>query len=173
MVTRTLNTFLESGNCIEASKHLLSFALRQTQSTAGFLGVVLEGPVQRVLVHEGALLFNHRDECHESDDSNDHAPVQQLARQPFFEVPLGSNLLGEVIAQRRAQITNDIQMHRLPSGHPQIPHLLGVPICKNSETVAVLAVANRPGGYTTDQLRSLETACQATGLLYDNYRQSR
>ena len=38
--------------------------------------------------------------------------------------------------------------------------------------MAVLAVANRQGGYTTDQLRSLETACQATGLLYDNYRQS-
>jgi signal transduction histidine kinase/ActR/RegA family two-component response regulator len=173
MVTRTLNTFLESGNCIEASKHLLSFALRQTQSTAGFLGVVLEGPVLRVLVHEGALLFNHRDESHDSDSSNDHhAQVQQFARQPFFEVPLGSNLLVEVIAQRRALISNDIETHRLPSGHPQILHLLGVPICKGSETVAVLAVANRQGGYTTDQLRSLETACQATGLLYDNYRQS-
>ena len=115
-----------------------------------------------MLVHEGALLFNHRGE---SDEVTDHAPVQQLPRQPFLEVPLGSNLLGEVIAQRKALITNDIQIHRLPSGRPQILHLLGVPICKGSETVAVLAVANRQGGYTTDQLRSLETACQATGLL--------
>jgi hypothetical protein len=168
MVTRTLNTFLESGNCIEASKHLLSFALRQTQSAAGFLAVVLEGPVLRVLVHEGALLFHNRLDANES---NDHAQVQQLARQPFFEVPLGSNLLGEVIAQRRALLTNDIETHRLPPGHPQILHLLGIPICKGSETVAVLAVANRQGGYTAEQLRSLETACQATGLLYDNYRQ--
>jgi|HubBroStandDraft_2_1064218.scaffolds.fasta_scaffold00467_5 hypothetical protein len=82
VVTRTLNTFLESGNCIEASKDLLSFALRQTQSAFGFLGVVLEGPVLRVLVHESALLFNHRGE---SDEATDHAPVQQLAQQPFLK----------------------------------------------------------------------------------------
>ena len=33
-------------------------------------------------------------------------------------------------------------------------------------------MANRPGGYTGDELHSLEKMSKATGVLYDNYRQS-
>jgi two-component system cell cycle sensor histidine kinase/response regulator CckA len=36
----------------------------------------------------------------------------------------------------------------------------------------LIAVANRPGGYTGEEARSLETMSQATGVLYDNYRQN-
>ncbi len=38
--------------------------------------------------------------------------------------------------------------------------------------MGLIGVANRPGGYTGQELRYLETMSQATGVLYDNYRQS-
>jgi len=44
-VTQALTDFLDSGNWSAASQHLLTFAIQQTQSEYGFLGVILEGPV--------------------------------------------------------------------------------------------------------------------------------
>jgi PAS domain S-box-containing protein len=52
-VTHALNTFLDTGDWSQASRHLLSFAIRQTQSGMGFLGVVLDGPLLRILAHDG------------------------------------------------------------------------------------------------------------------------
>jgi len=52
-VTQALTDFLDSGNWSAASQHLLTFAIQQTQSEYGFLGVILEGPVLRVLAHDG------------------------------------------------------------------------------------------------------------------------
>ncbi|HEX4543914.1 MAG TPA: PAS domain S-box protein, partial [Candidatus Acidoferrum sp.] len=52
-VTQALTDFLDSGDWSAASQHLLTFAIQQTQSEYGFLGVILEGPVLRVLAHDG------------------------------------------------------------------------------------------------------------------------
>jgi hypothetical protein len=52
-VNHALNTFLDTGDWSAASRHLLSFALKETQSELGLLGAVLEGPVLRVLAHNG------------------------------------------------------------------------------------------------------------------------
>src|SRR5260370_15034361 len=60
----------------------------------------------------------------------------------------------------------------VPAGHPAIEAFLGVPIFKGQQAVGLIGVANRPGGYTGQELRYLETMSQATGVLYDNYRQS-
>ena len=48
MVTKTLNTFLESGNCIEASKHLLSFALHQTPSRNVYAKPVIASWIRKI-----------------------------------------------------------------------------------------------------------------------------
>lgn len=52
-VNHALNTFLDSGDWSAASRHLLSFALKETHSEFGLLGAVLEGSVLRVLAHDG------------------------------------------------------------------------------------------------------------------------
>jgi signal transduction histidine kinase len=48
---------------------------------------------------------------------------------------------------------------------------LGVPIFKGQETVGLIAVANRPGGYAEREQSCLHSLSQATGVLYDSYRQ--
>src|SRR5208282_4626596 len=79
-VTHALNVFLESGDWSRASQHLLSFALQQTQSEYGFLGVVLEGPVLRVLAHDG-IRWDERlaRELYESK-------MKQYANEGYFEL---------------------------------------------------------------------------------------
>ncbi|HEX8872629.1 MAG TPA: PAS domain S-box protein, partial [Candidatus Acidoferrum sp.] len=169
-VTQSLNAFLESGDFKAASQRLLTFAVEQTQSAYGFLGVVLDGPVLRVLAHNGIVWDKTLNrELYESK-------IEQYSRDGHFEVSHHDNLLGEVIYRGRTVISNapaqDPRSKGVPSGHPPMLNFLGVPIFKGSETVGLIAVANRTGGYSGDELRSLETMSQATGVLYDNYRQN-
>lgn len=169
-VTQALTDFLDDGNWSKASQHLLSFAVRQTQSEYGFLGVVLKGPVLRVLAHEGVTwdLQLNRDLYEEK--MKDHA------REGYFEIAHVHNLLGEVIEKGLPVVANspmtDARSGGLPAGHPSLNAFLGVPIFKGEEAVGLIGVANRAGGYTGQEVRYLETMSQATGVLYDNYRQT-
>jgi len=169
-VTLALNTFLESGDFSAASKHLLTHAVQQTMSGYGFLGVVLEGPVRRVLAHEGVA--SHPGMSGQLYEEK----LKQHAELGYFDVTHHDNLLGEVIYKGKTVVSNrasgDPRSGGVPSGHPPVESFLGVPIFKGSTVVGLIAVANRPGGYTGEELRSLETLSQATGVLYDNYLQS-
>ena len=164
------HTFLESGDWSAASQHLLAFASRQTQSELGLLAVVLEGPVLRVLAQqEMAWDRNQNGARYESK-------MKQLEENRYFEIEHPESLLGEVLHRGETVFSNDPphdpRSKGLPEGHPRLQNFLGVPIFKGPEIVALIGVANRPGGYTGEEAQSLETMCQMTGVLYDNYRQS-
>ncbi len=169
-VTHALNTYLEVGDWTAASRHLLAFAIQKTQSEYGFLGVVLEGQVLRILAHDGIVWDSKLNrELFEGK-------LNQFAVCGYFEVEHKHNLLGEIILKGETIITNcprsDPRAGGVPAGHPAMNSLVGVPIFKGKETVGLIAVANRPGGYTSQQVFHLESMSQATGILYDNYRQS-
>ena len=168
-VTHALNSFLESGDWSAASKHLLAHTLQQTKSESGFLGVLLDGPILRVLAHDG-LAWDPGVNCQLYD-----AKLKQQAAQGFFDVSYQKNLLGEVISRGQTVVSNqpssDPRSGGLPPGHPAVRSFLGVPIFKGSNVAGLIALANRPGGYTGEEMRSLEAMSQATGVLYDHYRQ--
>ena len=169
-VTQALSEFLVDGNWGKASKHLLSFAVRQTQSEYGFLGVVLKGPVLRVLAHEGVVWdVQLNRELYEEK-------MKERERDGYFEIAHVNNLLGEVIHRGVPVVANspasDPRSGGLPAGHPRMDAFLGVPIFKGDEVVGLIGVANRPDGYSGQEMRYLETMSQATGVLYDNYRQT-
>jgi hypothetical protein len=89
-VNHALNTFLDSGDWSAASHHLLSFALKETQSEFGLLGAVLEGPVLRVLAHNGI-------QCAQPGDHDLYeSKMKQYEKCGYFELELQQNLLGEV-----------------------------------------------------------------------------
>ncbi|HXN52938.1 MAG TPA: ATP-binding protein [Candidatus Acidoferrum sp.] len=167
-VTQALTDFLDSGNWSAASQHLLTFAIRQTQSQYGFLGVILEGPVLRILAHDG-IVWDVKLDRPLHEEKMQHA-------QGYFEVAHVHNLLGEVINKGGPVIANspgtDERSGGLPAGYPPMNAFLGVPIFKGQQAVGLIGVANRAGGYTEQEVRCLETMSQATGVLYDNYRQN-
>jgi two-component system cell cycle sensor histidine kinase/response regulator CckA len=169
-VTQALNTFLDTGDWSAASRHLLAFALSQTQSQYGFLGVALEENVLRVLAHDGIVWDMHLNRTMYEEK------IRQHATDGYFEVPAVHNLLGEVISKGKTVVANspgtDPRSGGLPAGHPPMYSFLGVPIFKGKETVGLIGIANRPGGYTGQELGYLETMSQATGVLYDSYRQN-
>jgi signal transduction histidine kinase/CheY-like chemotaxis protein len=149
---------------------LLAFAIQQTQSEYGFLGVILEGPVLRILGHDGATwdvklnrnLSEEKIQQHASGGDIQHAWVHKL--------------LGQVISKGEPVLSNqpddDPHSNGVPAGHSPIQTFLGVPIFKGQQAVGLIGVANRSGGYTGQEVRCLETMSQATGVLYDNYRQT-
>ena len=124
----------------------------------------------RVLAHEGVPWDKGGSrELYESK-------MTEYENAGYFDVAHEHNLLGEVIGKGRTIISNEPSREPsskgVPPGHPHLRALLGVPIFKGGEIVGLIAVANRPGGYSGDELRSLETMSQATGVLYDSYRQN-
>jgi len=169
-VTQALNTFLDTGDWSAASQHLLAFSIHQTQSQYGFLGVALEGNVLRVLAHDGMVWDLHLNRTIYEEKINQHGT------EGYFEVSHVHNLLGEVITKGETVIANspgtDPRSGGLPAGHPPMYSFLGVPVFKGKEAVGLIGVANRPGGYTGEELGYLETMSQATGILYDSYRQN-
>jgi PAS domain S-box-containing protein len=168
-VTHALNAFLETGNWKAASRRLLEFALEKTHSDSGCLGVVLEGGLLRILAQE-AITNDPRTGMGAPDAgiSNSETNLDSL-------LPIVSDLLKQVIAKREALVANSVQSAPLagqsPASHGHISSFLGVPIFKGAEIVGLIAVANRQGGYSGQEIRYLKMMSQATGVLYDNYRQ--
>jgi hypothetical protein len=127
-INHALTTFLDSGDWSAASRHLPSFALNETQSEFGLLGVVLEGPVLRVLAHNGI-------HCCESGD---HDPYESRLKQyeecGYFDLEHPKNLLGDIIQKAKTVVSiNPFGPHhsqRVPAGHPLFRSFLGVPIFK-------------------------------------------
>jgi two-component system cell cycle sensor histidine kinase/response regulator CckA len=169
-VTEALNLFLESGTWSAASQRLLTFAIQKTQSAYGFLGVVLGESVLRILAYDG-ITWDARinRELYEGK-------IRQHQEEGYFEVTHVGNLLGQVIAKGLTVIANspssDPRSGGLPPGHPPQSAFLGVPIFNGRETVGLIAVANRAGGYSTRETKYLRDLTHATGVLYDSYRQS-
>jgi signal transduction histidine kinase/CheY-like chemotaxis protein len=169
-VTQALNTYLEASDWSAASRHLLSFAIHKTQSQYGFLGVALEDGVLRVLAHDGvAWDMKLNREMYEEK-------VAQYAALGYFEVEHTHDLISEVIREGLTVVANspatDPRSGGLPAGHPPLTAFLGVPIFKGHETVGLIGVANRSGGYSEQETNCLQTLSQATGVLYDSYRQN-
>ena len=169
-VTRALNHFLDSGNWSAASQHLLAFAISQTKSDYGFLGVILDGLILRVLAQDGTV-WDIKLNPDLAEEKIPHPSESGLSE--FMSL---SSLLGKVIEKGETIAANGLEVDSgsggLPAGYASMHSFLGVPIFKEGVTVGILSVANCAGGYSGQELQYLETMCEATGALYENYRQS-
>lgn len=93
----------------------------------------------------------------------------QDVRKKGYRCPLNCfvlhGLYGYVIGSKRGFFTNDPQSHPysigVPTGHPSIKSFLGVPLIEEGKDVGLLAVANREGGYSYEQLEDLNAITQA------------
>ena len=83
--------------------------------------------------------------------------------------PLGSfklhGIYGRVLKDGKSLFTNDPGSHPdrigFPAGHPPLKAFLGVPLKREGKTIGIIAVGNREGGYTINQLESLEALAPA------------
>ncbi|MBI4401803.1 MAG: response regulator [Nitrospirae bacterium] len=167
-VSESMLAFLESGNWKEASARLLRSALDQTASEYGFIGVVTEERVLRILAHEGIVWDTSVNQEFYEQALNRYRDVG------YLEFTNLENLFGKVITSGEPVLSNDPSTDPrsggLPPGHPPLRHFLGIPIRKGSAVVGMIGVANRAGGYTRAEQAKIEILTGAAGILYDSYR---
>ncbi len=69
-------------------------------------------------------------------------------------------LFGQGLTSGQGFFTNDPANHAgsrgLPPGHPSVSCFLAVPLKRQGQTVGVLALANRPGGYGPEDMEAVE-----------------
>ncbi|MFA5604444.1 MAG: PAS domain S-box protein [Dehalococcoidales bacterium] len=67
---------------------------------------------------------------------------------------------GRVLKSRKALITNEPSNHPdsvgVPEGHPSLTSFLGVPLKDGRKTLGIIALANKPGGYTSLEREAVE-----------------
>lgn len=166
-ITDAMSAYLRTGSWREANQRLLRGALEDSQSAYGFAGVIVEGPVLRILAHEGVVWSPqvNRDFYEEALRTYEHTG--------YLEFKNFDNLFGKAITTGKAVLSNDCphdsRSGGIPSGHPRLDSFLGVPVLMEDRVIGILGVANRPGGYTSVQQEQLEPLAKAAGVLFDGY----
>ncbi len=167
-VTEALAAYVERGDWKAAMGRLLRCAIDQTQSEYGFIGVVVDSTL-RVLAHEGIVwdkIINR--------DFYEQA-LRSYEKLGYLEFTSFNNLFGRAITTGQVVIANmpdsDPRSGGRPSGHPPMRSFLGVPIFVGEQVQGMVALANRPGGYSEDEQRRIETLVQHAGGLCRSYRQ--
>jgi len=93
----------------------------------------------------------------------------ELTTEGFFPLFLGENLLSMALRKGQTVLTNTPAEHphwvgRKPEGHPPIDSFLATPIKVGDEVLGMIALANRPGGFTEREQREAETFANTAAL---------
>ncbi|MGH9857636.1 MAG: GAF domain-containing protein, partial [Acidobacteriota bacterium] len=170
-INQAMTVFLETNDWKAASELILRSALRETSSEYGFIGVVSNGPVLRILAHEG-LIWDQQINREFYENA-----LRTHEQKGYLEFTNLNNLFGAVITQGTAVISNDPQndtraAHSLPAGHPPLNSFLGVPFYHGDQVIGLIGIANRPGGYRSADLEKVDFLSQTTVVLYHSYLQA-
>jgi PAS domain S-box-containing protein len=86
-------------------------------------------------------------------------------------------LFGRVVLDGTPVVSNDPvsdpRQGGRPHGHPPLDSFLGVPVFKGASVIAVVALANRPGGYSDSVAQFLEPFLSTVGSILEAIRDRR
>ena len=136
----------------ELGNECLSVALEVTGSQLGFVNLVGDDG----LLHDIAISDMGWKECLMHDKTGHRRPPENFVIHGLY---------GNVINSKKSFFTNDPLSHPdsigIPSGHPQLTSFLGVPFVLDGKIMGMLGVANREGGYSSEQQKDLEAVIPA------------
>jgi len=94
---------------------------------------------------------------------------RELEEKGFFALPFGESLVVTPLREGTSVLTNSPREHprwagTMPDWHPPVESFLGVPVKIGSAVVGMIALANRPGGFTERELHDLETFANTAAL---------
>jgi PAS domain S-box-containing protein len=169
-LNEAMTAFLEQQDWKRASAIILKNALELTESEYGFIGVVVAGPVLRILAHQG-LLWDQAVNRKFYDKA-----METYEGKGYLEFPNLNNLFGSVITSGKTVVSNEPSIDsrsggNLPAGHPPLHHFLGVPILYGNSLLGMIGVANRQAGYTSVEEEKLQFLSQTACVLYQSYQQ--
>jgi PAS domain S-box-containing protein len=136
----------------ELGNECLSVALEITESPIGFVDLMGDDG----LLHDIAISDMGWKQCLMYDKIGHRLPPGNLIVHGLYD---------SVINSEKSFFTNDPQFHPdsigLPSGHPPLKSFLGVPLVLDQKIVGIVGVANREGGYSSEQQEDLEAISPA------------
>lgn len=172
-MAQILSDFVESGDFREASKSLLSLAIRQTSSSFGFIGATVPGGpagiTLRVFADQGFTWSR------ETNRELYEKIMRDYANDGFIDFPRLDNLFGYTLKSGQVMIANDPQSNphrsgRAPAGHPPLKNFLGVPVFKGGVVVGMIGLANKPDDYSDEDAHSVSNLAKTASVIYENYR---
>jgi|GEM_PF-1146851 len=150
-INRVLKAALNCATEQDLGVACLGIAQELTQSAFGFIGELNDG-----LLYDIALSNPGWHACSGLDPDGHRVHPGSFTMHGIY---------GRVLSDGRSLFTNDLASHPysvgLPAGHPPIHAFLGVPLVRESRVGGLIAVANRPGGYSRQEQEILECLAPA------------
>ena len=151
-MNRIFRETLECDSEEELGRICLDVAEKITESKFGFIGEI--GPDG--LLHDMAISETGWVMCTMYDKAGHRRPPGNFRLEGLY---------GRVLRDGKSLLVNDPSTHPdsigVPEGHPQLTCFLGVPLAREGQTMGMIAVANREGGYCQEDLESLESLSPA------------
>ena len=144
--------YIEADDKRQSFEGLLQAFLDVTDSAYGFVGEVLYDPQDRPYLKTHAI----------TNIAWDGPSRQMFAEQidSGMEFRNLKTLFGHALATGQTVITNepgsDPRAGGLPPGHPHMGSFLGIPLALGDELIAMVGLANAPGGYSEDDVEFLQ-----------------
>jgi PAS domain S-box-containing protein len=144
--------YIEADDKRQAFEGLLQALLTVTDSAYGFVGEVLYSPQGQPYLKTHAI----------TDISWDEASRRLFAEQmdSGMEFHNLKTLFGHALSTGQTVITNqpedDPRRGGLPHGHPPMSSFLGIPLELGDRLIAMVGLANAPGGYCEDDVEFLQ-----------------
>nr|WP_081617254.1 PAS domain S-box protein [Thioalkalivibrio sulfidiphilus] len=161
MIAHAQASFISEPDQREAFDTLLGDILALTHSEYGFIGEVLHTPGGEPYLKTHAI-------TNIAWNADTRAFYEANAPQGLVFTNL-KTLFGAVVTSGEAVIANapatDPRRGGLPDGHPPLKAFLGLPVHHGSEMVAMLGIANRPGGYDQALIEFLDPLLLTLGQL--------
>jgi signal transduction histidine kinase len=170
-VERAHRLYFRDGDRPRLFERMLDDVLVLTGCEYGFIGEILHHPDDTPYLKTWALT-----------DISWNAPTKALYESTkgpdqglIFENL--NTLFGRVIASGAPLISNDAPNDQrrggLPAGHPPLNSFLGLPLNRGDEMIGMVGVANRPGGFSADDIASLEPYLAVCAHMIDVIRSDR
>ena len=129
----------------------LNVAEEITESKFGFIGEINEDGLEDISISNPGW-----DACIMYDQSGHKRSPNNFKIHGIY---------GRVLLDGKGIFTNDPPNHPdsigLPFGHPPLESFLGIPLKNKGKTIGIIAVANREGGYSYDELKALDALTPA------------
>lgn len=161
MIARAQLRFIRESDRRRAFDGLLDDLLTLTTSEYGFIGEVLRKPDGVPYLKTYAI----------TDIAWDAGSRAFYAAEAPKGMEFGAlnTLFGAAMVTAQPVIANephrDPRRGGLPAGHPRLDAFLGIPILHGGETVAMIGLANRPGGYDESIVEFLQPLLLTLGQL--------
>lgn len=167
-ISRAQSSFIRTAHNRQAFELLLTELLALTGSAYGFVGEVFyDAPDQPWLrVHAISNLA--------WDEASRRRYAQAQGDGMVFRNP--NTLFGEVLRTGEPVISNqphtDPRAHGVPPGHVQLRAFLGIPVGQGGQLLAMVGLANRPGGYGQADITFLQPLLDAIAQMVEARRQA-